>query len=891
MKLLIFADSHIFDYGNLNRTPKERLYQFIKLAERIVDVAELYKVSYIIGAGDYTEKPTNRPYVNHITKKFFDILSKYPGLYILGQHDLDTKTADTDESDCNIHLLVPSNWSYADRKSYRIAGDKLVEDPESTDIYFEDYRKTHNKLDKHYDLYITHATIDEWIGQKFDSSVADLVIHGDIHQSRKIGNCISIGTPIQNKMGDQQDSKVIIYDTDTRKYEWVNLDPAHEYFTSAVYTSSKSDAGWHGNVYNKYKAVKVKSTKSSHVELSNDLNLNELVKKSLRDNGLEELHENIVSRIDYHPVSLNFKLRSIKIRNFRSIESLDLEFNEGDKVLIQGLNGSGKTSLVSAIKFLFVYNKSWKRFISHWANSMTVEGRISYEGHELRIIRGSKTLLEVDGVIEKSATKSDLNELINKRYPFLNYIDLYLHRAAGAFSDLSESRRTLMISRIYQTDYFTKCSKYADKLLTETEKAKDKLDSEIKNHKKLLKSYQSKLDSLGYVRPIDSINSDIADLNNRINIARERESKVILCKTLSDLVKSYTDAPKITEEEISELNLKVDKARESHRLLKSQREVYLSGLEFNEKLAKTRSELKNELNDILNGVCSLCHQPLPDTKDVQARKSLIESKLSNLPKEKELTVVESLEVDKAHQTYNELYRDLQGKIATREDSTRVDYKKAADRLREVKLELESMPEYKEDPALMDRLTNELVTAKHANTIKADIDSEVSIISDLMKTRVEKNYGHFIESLTKYTSLLSSTGDVMKSILKYLADEYSDESIKYSVKDEVCRGERCLYLTAKLLVGSTYIAYENLSSGQQVIVGLHFLNNLLSNVGMIVFDESLSHLDGSNQIQATQLISSMDASLILNISHLDNNLGMNRTLEIFMVDGRTQVIGE
>ncbi len=49
-------------------------------------------------------------------------------------------------------------------------------------------------------------------------------------------------------------------------------------------------------------------------------------------------------------------LKSIKIKNFRSLKNFNMEFNSGLNVII-GENDAGKTSLIDSLKILFSKKK------------------------------------------------------------------------------------------------------------------------------------------------------------------------------------------------------------------------------------------------------------------------------------------------------------------------------------------------------------------------------------------------------------------------------------------------------------------------------------------------------------------------------------------------------
>ena len=94
--------------------------------------------------------------------------------------------------------------------------------------------------------------------------------------------------------------------------------------------------------------------------------IDKLIKDIIIANNLQEVHSNVLSnmrKIDSKEVDFNFTLTRFYCKNWRSIEEVELKFNGNDKILITGKNGSGKSSLLTAIKYAFLENRSIKDFI------------------------------------------------------------------------------------------------------------------------------------------------------------------------------------------------------------------------------------------------------------------------------------------------------------------------------------------------------------------------------------------------------------------------------------------------------------------------------------------------------------------------------------------------
>lgn len=899
MKLLVFADVHINDYPTLNRSHHERLLQSLKVAERIVEVAKEHNVKYLIGAGDYAERATHRPYVNHVVKQFFKILSVYPGYYILGQHDMDTTTIQTEMDDSNIHLLVPDNWTYANGMRFRVDNDKLIQDPEGTDILMLDYRrKWTEKIEGHYKLIISHLTIEnsDFFGQSFDGTIADKIIHGDIHISRQIKNFISIGTPVQGKMGDQPESKVVIYDTDTGSHEWIDLDPDNSRFIKAIYTEDKSDAGWHGNVYHKFKKSKVKKTQKNSEEVLNYLDVDELIHKILKRENLLDIHKLVSERTNYTRSSFDFKFRKLIIKNFRSIEKMTLEFRDGDKILIQGVNGSGKSSLVGAIDHLFNYDKDWKDDISHWSDSMTVTGIFEYGKDVIEVTRGTKNKLVINGVTHKFPNSKTFHEEVSKRIPFFKYPDLYFHSGTkGGLKNYSEVRRSELILKMTGIDYLLKYSSTSKKLIEELTNEIKSLNTELKVLNKTRKDLIESRNKYGEVEQLSSLESSLTLIKSRIENTKRRDEINVRISELDQLIDTcqrLITPHEIIEQKESDLN----EMRKSYLEKKSVYDAY-------DKLISRRSSMEGDILKVNESILKLKESHCPTCNSV-----LDSDKINKLRTKYELEV-KSLEesINQLNITEPDFPRDELQQLVTRGQELSAELKVmkqydsngtkellesyigTRDQLsEELKSLTEVSPDDKDDERLRD-IESKILISQKVELLESQIKDTDSKISEIDQNRITEVMTQ-IKRVEKYQDLTSNTGEILETVLKYLAEYYSNDEFSYKVRSYELRGVHHLGISMQMKVGEKFITFSRLSTGQSVISGLHFLSNIIDHTGLIVFDEYVGSLDQNNMARANTMISDLESNLILNINHSDNNIAMNRMIVLGLDEqGRTQIL--
>jgi len=222
---LLVSDIHLHDYPRYNKTPKARLNQSIKLAHRIAEVGRERGIKTLVLAGDFIEVPTNRSYIVHKLKEFFEILSEGfdTVFYILGQHELDSKSQGQEFHDSIVTVIAPKNFQYMDKKFFQHQGKNIA---------FMNWKPTQDLtwIKDPVDLFIGHVTVDARFGQPIDNTKFKLGIVGDIHQAKTVGNLMFIGTPQQNKLGDQQNSTAVVWNPKSNTAQHIDLDPDHSRF-------------------------------------------------------------------------------------------------------------------------------------------------------------------------------------------------------------------------------------------------------------------------------------------------------------------------------------------------------------------------------------------------------------------------------------------------------------------------------------------------------------------------------------------------------------------------------------------------------------------------------------------------------------------------------------
>ena len=249
MKILIVSDVHINDYPQKNPTEKYRLYQTRLVADNIINVGKANGCDTIIFAGDIVEKSVIRPYVQAEVKGFLDkIMQNFSlGFIILGNHDLDAKSGNGDFFDSVLGVMCPANLYYSDQKIWTCPEDNCT-------IAFSNWKPSFDLtwIKGKVDVLVTHATIcysasDKVKSQVMDDTKFDIAFCGDIHKPGQTGKYVSIGIPQRNKMGDSEVLSGIVFDTTTKAWQYVNMDPNNNLLKFS-YTNQKDQEGYYPDI-------------------------------------------------------------------------------------------------------------------------------------------------------------------------------------------------------------------------------------------------------------------------------------------------------------------------------------------------------------------------------------------------------------------------------------------------------------------------------------------------------------------------------------------------------------------------------------------------------------------------------------------------------------------
>lgn len=931
-KVLLVADVHIGSYPSKNPTPDYRLYQGSRtVAENIIKVGKKCGCNGIIFAGDVIEKSLLRPYVEFEVKHFFErIMSEFDwGRIIYGNHCLDCKSSDSRFEDSHIGIILPDNLKYAHQTMETIDG---------TTIAYSNYQPQFDLswIPNKVDILITHATIcyspsDFIKSQELDEDKFDIAFCGDIHHKAARGKYVSIGVPQKCKQSDSDEATGIVLDLETKSWDWVDLNPDNN-LMKIGYTDKDEEKGWHPDTLTwlELKKVMTKVVDGQVVRIDNPVDkVEELFKQYIATNNLEQVHSAVlqeVGNIDAGAIDFDFTLTRFYCKNWRSIDELTLNFDKGDKILIQGANGAGKSSLISAIKYAFADTsttknlKSLKPFIRFGEKNCVTEVEFIYQGNTYTLRRGTKEYgLWINGIAQKYSNKAAFTADAEERFPFTRYIELFFLDADHnqLIGGMDESEKSLIISKFYKLDKIDTLHDTAVRMR--------------ENRDLLRKSWKKRSDSVKEV--IKFINSKLSEIQlptvSKADLEKSREEGLEIQRKSSEwstfmsksanLQASYnTSLERLRQLQSTASNLRDESAIDSDiQLLKSQIETYQHDLSelgsIDIKLdykKKERQDLANEGNKawtesqaIVEGaVCSHCGQVIKTTQAALDHKAKLEQKVSEVAEkikvvdaELQQLMIEWQNVETTRQEIKKKINDTNSQvfslIAEKGHRTQVftEIDNESSKVKSIESELSALvkPEEVYLPEnfmnIMSSIVNQISIWDTYETNMSDLQSRQKEVEEFEKE--ENNVLNEINELVRYIDITGPAGEIYNSILTKLAEQFSDDTVSYTVVESIVRGIVRLNLESQFNNNGNLVDYAACSSGQKTILDVHFLQKIVTKLGILVMDEFLKHLDPENHDKCLEMILDMNIDCIMISSHMESIAAFNnKTCRLSLKEG-------
>lgn len=908
MRILLTADWHINDYKNFNPSVKFRLHQFIKLAYHTVEIGKEQNCRTLVIAGDLIDIPVLRPGIQHVVKKVIDILKGgFDTIYyILGQHDLDTK-GDITSEDTILSLYDDNKFLYANHKILEIDGLRIGFQNWSA------YQDT-SWIEEPLDILIGHYTKSNLFGQEIDDSKFDLMIHGDIHNSQVIGKFVSICNPIQKDMSSEASGSMIVYDTEKKDWERIKIDEPHTRYLRIEYTRNPEEEGFHSSIlYKIFKPIDVNASGEQYeVPIPEWNEINELIDGCVDRAQLRDIHNEVLAKCQsYQEVDFNFQLKYIDIKGFRSIDNMRLDFTGNDIILLLGENGSGKSSILTALHHLFYYDTHLQDeksdFDDEEETHLQLEYGLYYQNKFYVIRKGETWGLEIDGVEQGFPSKPQFEQRLPEYLPFLNYSDVYF--ISSTISNLSgcysPERRSELLSKFFKFDKVLAYSQTALDLRNQTSIEYGEIERQKNEILSVIKYLEEQLQKSQEYEEDDEFNTNfeierLEELKKKFSLYEkwDRNHNVLLTrlqvqkdnyKQNIEFNSAGLDNP---EEVIKELETRVSNKKEKLEKLKAD---YKEFVELKKQLLSSveeKDKLSEELLALEGCTCPTCGGPLISDKQKElmekykSRQEVVLANYLSLKKRYETLTPrkEDKSEDKMYYQYNIdlLSREIKTLTIELEDVKKSLYKQQ-ENLRQRELIQKNIKDLEEKVAESISVMPEKVSYDSSNDIRL---RELSGILEKIKSYKEKKSSleqkktelstvegkllpleERITRLYNYSAMTSTVGDVYTEVLARMAKSFSSERIRWYVETGTYRRKDYLIFQAQLRVKKKWRDYDSLSSGQKNLVDLDFISKMLATrSGLLALDEILKHLDENNSVEAAELLSRLNTNTLLVATH-------------------------
>lgn len=264
------------------------------------------------------------------------------------------------------------------------------------------------------------------------------------------------------------------------------------------------------------------------------------------------------------------QLKSLKIRNFLSIESADVEFKDNGLWLLDGwnydmerANGSGKSAICNAISFA-LYGKVPRRItasdiLRHGTKNGSVEVNLESAGKTYRVIRErpNKLTFEVDGTVVP-LTQEAFEAQIKFKYEQFIATMYFAQGSTGRFILLNDAEKKDFLIKLLNLDSFGKYKQAADEQVKQLNLQKKNLDALISTASTKILTYQEAIVDTAKIvsdiaildKAIEKCHQEVAKLGllNKPDQQAYKASEALLDAQLKDEIVASTKRPMLLME-------------------------------------------------------------------------------------------------------------------------------------------------------------------------------------------------------------------------------------------------------------------------------------------------------------------------------------------------------
>jgi DNA repair exonuclease SbcCD ATPase subunit len=555
-------------------------------------------------------------------------------------------------------------------------------------------------------------------------------------------------------------------------------------------------------------------------------------------------------------------ISEITLKNFKSFgnneQTLKLNTNSGELILLAGSNGNGKSSLIESFEYC-LYNcvKSGKN--KKWATLASLPNRINGEllvkmnfnsgGTNFQIERGiSPNVLKLteNGILDDRAGKSNLNDKIEKYAgvdveTFKSFISMSVNNFKN-FISLSNEEKQILLDKLFNLEIINLLNGILKEL--------------NKSNKVLILKHETEINTLG-----DSISSIQASIQK--SLEREKEDIQGEIDTLkADMLSKKTDF-EVLKEKTEKIKLKDKELKEE---LDKDREAYIN--------------LQNEIRatqkgiDLYNsGKCPTCETSFQDEHFVSLLETLIEKKksLESVKSEIESSITKT--------------KERQKKLSEMSEETTKAFNDITYLMRNYKAQIDKLQLKSES-----NQQSSISVQEFENTIK-ELESKKEIGQEQVLTFKEKDL--YYKELSRIFSDEGVKKSIISGIIKPI-NHFIEENVKHmGLPFQVQLDET---FTADIRQFGVQVEHDSLSLGENKKLNICFLMAYLKlirtkrHINILFLDEVFSSLDMESIESVLVLLKQFSANYNVNIFVVHHSI-MNQEWFDRIIEIRKNVFSE
>jgi DNA repair exonuclease SbcCD ATPase subunit len=508
-------------------------------------------------------------------------------------------------------------------------------------------------------------------------------------------------------------------------------------------------------------------------------------------------------------------INEIGIKGFKSFgnneQSLKLNTEKGELILLTGSNGNGKSSFIESFEYV-LYGKVKSMKKKKWATLGTLPNRINNElqnrikfisnGTEVEIIRGinPNTLKLIENGIENDrAGKANLDEKIEDYIgmdieTFKSFISMSINDFKN-FISLSNDEKQLLLDKLFNLEVIN----ILNQILKDLNKA-------------------NKLQLTRHDSEISTLNDSIESIRRSIDKAIEKEKLNIQSEidTIKEQMESKKGDYQLLKEKVEKIKLKENELKSE---LDKEKEQYIT----------LNSEIKSAQKDIDlydSGKCPTCGTDFDNDHFHNLKDVLLEKKKS----------IESIRSEIENNIKS--IRDKQTKLQVISDTTTKAFNDITYLLKNYKSQIDRLQSQK-DKESGQSSTN---ISEFENTI-IELESKKEVSSEYQTTCREKE--SYYKELTKVFGedgvKRSIIAGIIKPINHFIAENVKKMNLPFQVQlDET--------FTAQIKQFGGPIEHDSLSTGETKKINISILIAYLKlirtkkHINILFLDEVFSSID-------------------------------------------------